>query len=62
MKEYKVVLLNKEIKLSRAKDLEQTQNAINQCVEEGWELQQVISPNDLNGAMVGIFCREKGQA
>ncbi|MCC8128345.1 MAG: hypothetical protein LIO51_00170 [Clostridiales bacterium] len=62
MKEYKVVLLNKEVKLTRKKDLEQTQNAINQCVAEGWELQQVVSPNDCVGAMIGIFCREKEQA
>ncbi|MCD7801983.1 MAG: DUF4177 domain-containing protein [Clostridiales bacterium] len=62
MKEYKVVLLNKEVKLTRTKDLEQTQDAINQHVAEGWELQQVVTPDSLVGAMIGIFCREKEQA
>ncbi|MCD7946567.1 MAG: hypothetical protein LUF81_08220 [Clostridiales bacterium] len=62
MKEYKVVLLNKEVKLTRTKDLEQTQNAINQCVADGWELQQVVTPTYLDAAMIGIFCREKEQA
>lgn len=59
MKEYKVVNLNKGWKTSRDKDLEQVQDAINTYVTEGWELQQVISPNDLAGALVGIFFKEK---
>ena len=59
MKEYKVVNLNKGFKLSREKDLEQIQDGINAYVAEGWELQQVVSPNDLGGVLVGIFFREK---
>ncbi len=62
MKEYKVVFLNSEVKVTRTKDLEQTQDAINRCVAEGWELQQVVSPNYLDGAMIGIFYKEKEQA
>jgi hypothetical protein len=58
MKEYKLVYLNKGFKFSRDKDLEQAQDEINQWVAEGWELQQIISPNDLGGAMIGIFYKE----
>ncbi len=58
MREYKVVFLNKGLKFSREKDLAATQETINECAAEGWILQQVVSPNDLGGAMVGIFYRE----
>lgn len=44
MKEYKVVNLNKAIHMSRDKDLAQMEENINALVAEGWELQQVISP------------------
>lgn len=59
MKEYKLVFLNKGLKMSRDKDLEQAQDMVNQQVSEGWELQQIVSPNDLGGAMVGVFYKEK---
>ena len=59
MKEYKLVYLNKGIKFSREKDIEATENTINEYSTQGWELQQVISPNDLGGAMIGIFYKEK---
>jgi hypothetical protein len=58
MKEYKLVYLNKGFKFSRDKDLEQAQDEINQWVADGWELQQILSPNDLGGAMIGIFYKE----
>ena len=59
MKEYKVVYLNKGFNLTREKDMQQMENNINALVAEGWELQQVISPNDLGGAMIGIFFRNQ---
>ena len=59
MKEYKLVHLNKGLKLSREKDLEQSEEIINEYVSAGWELQQIISPNDGVGAMVGVFFKEK---
>ena len=59
MKEYKVVNLNKAIHMSRDKDLAQMEENINALVAEGWDLQQVISPNDLGGVMIGIFFKEK---
>lgn len=59
MKEYKVVNLNKDFHMAREKDLKQMEENINALVAEGWELQQVISPNDLGGAMIGIFFKEK---
>ena len=59
MKEYKLVYLNKGLKMSREKDLEQAQDGINECIADGWELQQVVSPNDMAGALVGVFFKEK---
>ncbi len=59
MKKYQLVYLNKGIKFSREKDLEQAQEIINQYVSEGWELQQIVSPNDAVGAMIGVFFKEK---
>jgi len=59
MKEYKLVYLNKGMKVSRDKDLEQAEQVINQYVSAGWTLQQVVSPADGIGAMVGVFYREE---
>lgn len=59
MKEYKLVYLNKGLKLSREKDLEQAEDIINQHVAEGWTLQQIVSPADAVGALVGVFFKEK---
>lgn len=59
MKEYQLVYLNKGLKLSRDKDLDQAQNNINAMIEQGWELQQVVSPNDGMGAMIGVFFKER---
>lgn len=59
MKEYKLVYLNKGIKFSREKDIEQAEEIINEYVSAGWELQQIVSPNDSMGAMIGVFFKEK---
>ena len=59
MKEYKLIYLNKGLKFSREKDIEQAEQIINEYVASGWQLQQVMSPNDGMGAMVGVFFREK---
>lgn len=58
MKEYKMVYLNKELKLTRDKDLEQAEAVINQYVADGWVLQQVVSSGDMIGALFGVFYRE----
>ena len=58
MKEYKLVYLNKGIKFSREKDLAQAEEIINQYVSEGWTLQEVATPDDGVGAMVGVFYKE----
>ena len=59
MKEYKLVYLNKGMRFSREKDLEVAQEEINAQIAEGWELQQIMSPSDAIGAMVGVFFKEK---
>ena len=58
MKEYKLVYLNKGIKFSREKDLAQAEEIINQYVSEGWTLQEIATPDDGMGAMVGVFYKE----
>lgn len=58
MKEYKLVYLNKGIKFSREKDLEQAEAVINEYSMQGWILQQIVSPDDGIGAMVGVFYRQ----
>lgn len=59
MKEYKLVYLNKGLNFSREKDLEKAEEMINKYVEAGWTLQQVATPGDNAGALVGVFYREK---
>ncbi len=59
MKEYKLIYLNKGLKFSREKDLEQAEEMINDIVSQGWELQQIMSPSDAAGAMIGVFFKEK---
>ena len=58
MKEYKVVFLNKGLKFSREKDIAETEETINEYASQGWTLQQVVSPNDLGRALIGIFYKE----
>lgn len=59
MKEYKLVYLNKGIKFSREKDMEQAEEIVNEYVSAGWELAQIVSPNDGMGALIGVFFKEK---
>lgn len=59
MKEYQLVYLNKGIKISREKDLEQAQSVINDYIAHGWVLQQVVSPSDGIGALIGVFYKEQ---
>lgn len=55
MKEYKMVYLNKGIAMSREKDLENAASTLNECIVEGWTLQQVVSPTDGIGALVAVL-------
>lgn len=59
MREYKLVYLNKGLKFSREKDLDQAEEIINQYVSEGWTLQQIATPGDNAGALIGVFYKEK---
>lgn len=58
MKEYKLVILNEEVHLSRKKDIEDAEKKLNQYIREGWELQQIISPNDLGGEMIAVLYKD----
>ncbi len=59
MKEYKLVYLNKGFSASREKDLVKAEEKINEMTDQGWELQQVVSPDDGVGALVGVFYKER---
>lgn len=59
MKEYSLVFLNRGLKFSRDNDLKQAQDVINEYVSNGWKLQQIVSPNDIGGAMIGLFYKEQ---
>ena len=58
MKEYKLVYLNRGLNLSRDKDIKKAEDIINYYVAKGWNLQQIVSPADLAGALVGVFWRD----
>ena len=58
MKEYKLVYLNKVVKFSREKDLQQAEEMINKYVSDGWTLQEIATPDDGVGAMIGVFYKE----
>ena len=58
MKEYKLVYLNKGLSMSRDKDIEKAESLVNQYIEQGWTLQQVATPADGMGAMIGIFYKD----
>ncbi len=59
MKEYKLVYLNKGVKFSREKDLAQSERILNEYIQDGWVLEQIVSPNDGLGALVAVVFREK---
>ncbi|MBR3332849.1 MAG: DUF4177 domain-containing protein [Clostridia bacterium] len=59
MKEYKLVYLNKGFSASREKDLVKTEEKINEMTDQGWELQQIVSPDDGVGALIGVFYKER---
>ena len=59
MREYKLVYLNKGLSASREKDIQKAEDKINEMSDEGWILQQVVTPDDGVGAMVGVFYKER---
>lgn len=59
MKEYKLVYLNKKINFSREKDLSDAEAVLNEYISQGWELQQIVSPADIAGALVAVVYKEK---
>ena len=59
MREYRLVYLNKGFSASREKDVAKAEEKINEMADQGWILQQVATPDDGVGAMVGVFYKEK---
>ena len=58
MKEYKMVYLNKGLSLTRAKDLQKAEVVLNECVSDGWVLEQIVSPSDGTGAIIAIMSKD----
>ena len=54
-----MVYLNKGLNFSRENDLKVAETVLNQYVSDGWELQQIVSPADLAGALVAVMYKEK---
>ena len=59
MREYKLVYLNKGFSASREKDIEKAEKLINEMADQGWIRQQIATPDDGVGAMVGVFYKER---
>ena len=59
MREYKLVYLNKGFSASREKDIDKAEKIINEMAEQGWTLQQIATPDDGVGAMVGVSYKER---
>ena len=59
MREYKLVYLNKGFSASREKDIAKAEALINEMADQGWILQQVATPDDGVGAMIGVFYKER---
>ena len=59
MREYKLVYLNKGFSASREKDIAKAEALINEMADQGWILQQIATPDDGVGAMVGVFYKER---
>ena len=59
MREYKLVYLNKGLSATREKDIQKAEDKINEMANQGWILQQITTPSDFGGAMIGVFYLEK---
>ena len=59
MREYKLVYLNKGISGSREKDIQKAESKINEMADQGWILQEITTPADGMGAMIGVFYKER---
>ena len=58
MKEYKLVTLNENLRLSRKKDLNDAEIKLNSYIKDGWTLQQIVSPSDIGGSLVAVLYKE----
>ena len=59
MREYKLVYLNKGFSTTREEEIQKAEDNINEMADEGWILQQVVTPDDGVGALVGVFYKER---
>ncbi|MBQ8518598.1 MAG: hypothetical protein IJ455_03195 [Agathobacter sp.] len=56
MKEYKLVTLNEEMRLSLAKDIQDAEETLNEYIQNGWELQQITPYH--SGYLVAVMYKE----
>ncbi len=58
MKEYKLVYLNKGLKLSVEKDISQAEKLLNDYIAQGWTLEQIVPQDAGIGILIGVFSKE----
>lgn len=56
MKEYKLVPLNEELRLSHTKDIQDAEETLNRYIQEGWELQQIVPYH--GSYLIGVMYKE----
>lgn len=59
MREYKLVFLNKGLSATKEKDFQKAEDKINEMTAQGWILQQIVTPSDMSGTLLGVFYMEK---
>ncbi|MBQ8806493.1 MAG: hypothetical protein IJZ68_08570 [Bacteroidaceae bacterium] len=57
-REYKLVQLNTGLSLTVAKDLEKATATLQEYVNQGWHLQQLVSQGE-GGALVAVLYKER---
>ncbi len=57
-REYKLVQLNTGLSLTVAKDLEKATATLQEYVNQGWHLQQLVSQGEV-GALIAVLYKER---
>ena len=57
-REYKLVQLNTGLSLTVVKDLEKATTTLQEYVDKGWQLQQIVSQGEA-GALVAVLFKER---
>ncbi len=58
MKTYKFVYLNPTVRFSKKKDYQEAEDNLNKYVADGWILEQIVTPSNLEGTMIAVMYKE----